>query len=308
MRRFVLSAIVMCVGLLAFAQAGLGQEKKRFDVFVYADASVKTPLNALRSELTHALKSDTSRIVNDRTDEILAFLRDELKYQASGMVREDQLIKIGQHFGATTLCVVSVTHYVEYNQYFFEGTIVDMTSRSIVKHSRYPQGNETIQDLSPQTQIKVGNELAKQMELLKVTVQHVSTYTSEKTRLSKYAIGDEKDGGKICYIDNSGEHGWVLSKGYNDWGRSRCIGDEEQRYSYHNGSCSHYGWRIPSLEEMKKIYPNRFRLGLNNTYWTSTRSKKIGGIYCYYIFDFNSGKEKSRDSEKLYRAFYIKNF
>ena len=256
MRRFVLSAIVMCVGLLAFAQAGLGQEKKRFDVFVYADASVKTPLNALRSELTHALKSDTSRIVNDRTDEILAFLRDELKYQVSGMVREDQLIKIGQHFGATTLCVVSVTHYVEYNQYFFEGTIVDMTSRSIVKHSRYPQGNETIQDLSPQTQIKVGNELAKQMELLKVTVWHVSTYMSEKTRLSKYAIGDEKDGGKICYIDNSGEHGWVLSKGYDDWG------DKETHYSYHKGGCSlyGYGWRIPSLEEMKIIYPNSGRL------------------------------------------------
>ncbi|MBR5398288.1 MAG: hypothetical protein IK103_00675 [Bacteroidales bacterium] len=187
MKRIFLLAVALCVWSAAFAQTYSSQEKKRFDVFVYADASVKTPLNALRSRLTHALINDTSLIVNDRSDEILAYIRSELEYTESGRVREDQLIKIGQHFGATTLCVVSVTHYAEYNEYFFEGVIVDITSRTIIKHCMYPDGSHLsweevirigdiektyhsdnytkIQDLSPQTQLMVGNEIAKRMGL-----------------------------------------------------------------------------------------------------------------------------------------------
>ena len=166
MKRIFILLIMLCSCFVSFAQSSKGNEKQRIDVFVYKDSSVNTPVNALRAEFTHALKTNDSYVVLDRTDEILAFLRGELKYGELGMVRADQLIEIGQHFGATTLCVVSVTPYGEYNQYYFEGTIVDMTSRSIVKHSRYPQGNEKIQDLSPQTQMTVARELLLELGLL----------------------------------------------------------------------------------------------------------------------------------------------
>ena len=193
MKRVIILSILLCSCCVSFAQSGKGKEKQRIDVFVHKDSSVtvNTPVNALRAEFTHALKANDSYVVLDRTDEILAYIRGELGYTESGMVREDQLIEIGQHFGANTLCVVNVSYYGDDdNQYFFEGIIVDITSRSVVKQSRYPQGSEKIQDLSPQTQMTVARELLLELGLLpekeKALLKHQANMAIRKEHNALY--------------------------------------------------------------------------------------------------------------------------
>ena len=173
---------IVIFGLFAyFSLTGLQAQEslhggKRIDVFVYADPSVTTPLNALRAELTHELvnSADSSYIVTDRTEEIWKYLRQELDYQESGYVRDDQLIKIGEHFGASYLCAVGVTNYQEYNEFFFEGTVVDIAARIVDKHSHYPDDGSKVEKLDPQTQIKVGKYLARQMGFIDPTKEPTS--------------------------------------------------------------------------------------------------------------------------------------
>lgn len=112
---------------------------------------------------------------------------------------------------------------------------------------------------------------------------------------SPLRIGDKVDGYLICYLDETKTSGWVIR-----------IDNIERNYNYHKSP--HGNWRVPSVEECKVIYENRFKLGLNKAYWTSTRSKKIANWEFYYTFDFNSGKEKSTDEYKNYPAIFIRNF
>lgn len=99
----------------------------------------------------------------------------------------------------------------------------------------------------------------------------------------------------VCYVDNTGQHGWVMDVGSRTGSWSRLDASNP--------------WRRPSLEEIKRIYPNRFTLGLNDTFWTSTLSKKIANWPFYYTFDFGTGKEKSTDSYKEgYKSIFIRNF
>ena len=163
-----------------------GQDKGRIAVFVYPKGGIVTPLDALGAELTHAIIGSAKNVdVVDRSDEILEYLRKEHHYQESGMVRDDQLVAIGEHFGADLLCVVCVTDYPEYGQYFFEGKVVDMESRQIVNHSRYPTGDDSVQRLDPQTQVRVGEDLAVQLGFVEKKAKQyrdVYMYYVEKVR------------------------------------------------------------------------------------------------------------------------------
>ena len=163
MKKMTISFFVALFSLIGLQAQEPVRENKRIDVFVYADPSIKTPLNALRAELIHELVNgaDSSYVVTDRTDEIWQLLRQEMDYQESGYVRDDQLLTIGEHFGASFLCAVGITHYQEYEQYFIEGTVIDNTRRTIEKHSY-----DTVESLDPQTQLRAGENLAKQLGLI----------------------------------------------------------------------------------------------------------------------------------------------
>lgn len=132
----------------------------------------------------------------------------------------------------------------------------------------------------------------------------ISTYpVDNSTSLSQakrqIRIGDKLNGGRVCYINESAGFGWIIDI-------------EESKHAQHQGSIfghsSNEGWRKPSVDECKTIYKNRYALGLNDTYWTSTRSKKVANWEFYYTFNFNTGKEKSTDESKDYPHIYIKNF
>lgn len=108
-------------------------------------------------------------------------------------------------------------------------------------------------------------------------------------------IGDKVDGYPVCYLDETKTSGWVIridnSKG--TWSDKQLESSE---------------WRIPSLEECKIIYKNRFKLGLNRAYWTITQTKFGAYEKCYYIFDFGTGYEKSAFVYEFYPVIYIRNF
>lgn len=108
-------------------------------------------------------------------------------------------------------------------------------------------------------------------------------------------IGDKVDGYSVCYLDETKTSGWVIRI-------------DNHKGTWPNKQYASSAWRIPSLEECKIIYKNRFKLGLNKAYWTSTQSKKVANWKFYYIFDFGTGKEKSTDMYKDYPVIYIMNF
>lgn len=171
MNRFLIStvSILICTLLQVQNCATHAQEPKdtTYAVFVYCDKSVTTPLNALRSELVSSLVNNSHGRyhVVDRTEEILSLLRKEHQYEGSGMVRDDQLIKIGEHLAANYIVAIRVTNYKEYNQYFFDCDIVGVENREILKHTHYPNtsdANMAVTQLDPQNQIRVGKELAEQ--------------------------------------------------------------------------------------------------------------------------------------------------
>lgn len=108
-------------------------------------------------------------------------------------------------------------------------------------------------------------------------------------------IGDKVDGYSVCYIDETKTSGWVIRI-------------DNHKGTWPNKQYASSAWRIPSLDECNIIYKNRFKLGLNKAYWTSTQSKKVANWKFYYIFDFGTGKEKSTDMYKDYPVIYIRNF
>lgn len=171
MNRFLIStvSILMCALLQVQNCATRAQEPKdtTYAVFVYCDQSVTTSLNALRSELVSSLVNNSRGRyhVVDRAEEILSLLRKEHQYEGLGMVRDDQLIKIGEHLAANYIVAIRVTNYKENNQYFFDCDVVGVENREILKHTHYhntSDANMAVTQLDPQNQIRVGKELAEQ--------------------------------------------------------------------------------------------------------------------------------------------------
>lgn len=117
----------------------------------------------------------------------------------------------------------------------------------------------------------------------------------QKNNTKPLKIGDKYNGYVICYLDETKLSGWILMI-------------DNLTGTWYNKQGSYSSWRIPSLEETKMIYKNRFALGLNQTYWTSTQAKKVANWKFYYTFNFATGEAKATDSYKMYPTLRIANF
>lgn len=117
----------------------------------------------------------------------------------------------------------------------------------------------------------------------------------QRNNTQQLKIGDKYNGYVICYLDETKLSGWILMI-------------DNRTGSWYNQQGSYSSWRIPSLEETKIIYKNRFALGLNQTYWTSTQAKKVANWKFYYTFNFATGEAKATDSYKMYPTLRIANF
>lgn len=255
-------------------------------IFVYnTDNSI--PTNALRSQLTTSFLEGGNSIydVVDRTDEILSYLQQELKYQGSGLVRDDQLTSIGEHFGANYICAVAITHYPQYNQYFFEGKIIDISTRKVIKNSQYPNDDDPkVESMDPQSQMRVGRELAKQFDLYSsaqlVQQQQQKQQQSETEKV--FRIGDvfKTDGSsyRIGYLDGTFKHGIAYRVMY-------------KTDRPNTGGCR-YGEKIPTCAQLMLLYSNRKTLGLFGEYWSNDIARVGYSSYCYYIINFDNGKKR----------------
>lgn len=111
-------------------------------------------------------------------------------------------------------------------------------------------------------------------------------------------VGDKINGNIVCFVDNTGLHGWIMKESIVHGNWHSVIG---RQYLAE-------GWRRACLEEAKLIYQNRSELGLNKAYWTVDKAESFPITY-YYTFDFKTGKEKPVDEHNGdFPALYIKNF
>ncbi len=97
-------------------------------------------------------------------------------------------------------------------------------------------------------------------------------------------VGDTKDGGIVYFVDEQGAHGLIADKA--DMGRMTWAAAEK--------ACAEkgQGWRLPTRDEMVKLYANMGKVGRfeQNDYWTSTESvrplphhPKMHGSVCIYF-------------------------
>lgn len=263
-------------------------------IFVYnTDNSI--PTNALRSQLTTSFLEggNSTYDVLDRTDEILSYLQQEFKYQGSGLVRDDQLTSIGEHFGANYIFVVAITHYPQYNQYFFEGKIIDISTRKVIKNSQYPNDDKTkVESMDPQSQMRVGRELAKQLDLYStaqlIQQQQQKQQQAEAEKLLK--IGDIYKTNhlysyRIGYLDGTNKHGIAYRV------ESKSTGPTASDF---------FKEKVPTCAQLMLIYPNRKILGLTGEYWSDDLAKKEKNGWgdwsdnWYYTINFSNGKKEKR--------------
>lgn len=192
MRKTTISVFIFITAF--FSQLAMGQNIATTDtvsVFVYKDKDITTPLNALRAELTSSLinASNGSYFVLDRSEEILNALRKTFQYQESGLVRDDQLVAIGQQLGEKYLYVVSVVYYKEFDQYFFEGKFINIETSHNPKQALYPdidKGQPEVKTLSPQNQIRAGRALAEALGLMskeEIASRAATRAQEEKSRM-----------------------------------------------------------------------------------------------------------------------------
>lgn len=150
MKRLVTAIFIILLNVIC-----LKAQKPQVTIFVYSDNN--TPTTALRSQLTSSfLEGDNSEYgVVDRTEEILNQLKQEYQYVGSGLVNDDQLISVGEHLESNYICVVAITFYADYKQYFFDGKLIDVNTRQVIKNALYPKEGRKVVDLDPQTQMRL---------------------------------------------------------------------------------------------------------------------------------------------------------
>lgn len=119
-----------------------------------------------------------------------------------------------------------------------------------------------------------------------------------ETHNKRNRIGDYYDlggglKGRIAYLDDTGKHGFIITK----------ISNSPKEHTY---MVLDENERVPSIRELQTIYKNRNKLGLFETYWSSTMEWHDGHWRSYNIgfcLDFNSGKiikTKLPEYEKFY--------
>lgn len=311
MKRLVTTIIFILLNVI-----GLMAQKPQVAIFVYSDNN--TPTTALRSQLTSSFLDggNSAYGVVDRTDEILSQLKQEYQYVGSGLVNDDQLVSVGEHLGSNYICVIAITHYAEYKQYFFDGKIIDVNTRQVIKNALYPKGEDAVvNSMDPQTQMRVGKELAKQLELFspeQLAAERRKERMKEEARKQAekeargFRVGDiwegntgRETGFRVGYLDGTGKHGLaykVCGLGY-----------------YPANDSYSYAYKAPSCSQLLLLYNNRRVLGLNGEYW-SGEIAKIGGYKgaayhrFYYTIDFATGKKSVRNGDQQYTQIWVVEF
>lgn len=273
MKRIFLILVFICYTTISFAQ------KPQLAIFVYNSNSA-TPTNALRSQLTNSfIEGNSDYDIVDRTDEILALLMAEYRYQGTGMVKDDNIISIGEHLAANYVCVVAITQYPDPDGYFIESKIIDVTKRQIIKNAIYPNGEQgeqtSVKNLNLHEQLDIAKKLSKKL---------ISNIPSQIRKVGDvFALIDGVEY-IVGYIDED-NHGIAFSESKVD---DMCPDKN-----------------APSSEQLGKIYSNKVSLGLYKEYWSSSHPHR--GYITLSRRRGNLSKKEQKQRKMEEEAFRAKN-
>lgn len=116
-------------------------------------------------------------------------------------------------------------------------------------------------------------------------------------------IGAEYGGGKIAWIDASGEHGLIAAKadiqGGFSWGMAKIAHKPLVK-----GMSS--GWHLPSKEELNMIYLNKDLIGgfADGGYWSSTESTEFNAWFQF----FSNGSQLYDTKTGIWRVRPVRTF
>ncbi len=141
---------------------------------------------------------------------------------------------------------------------------------------------------------------------------------------AKYTVGQSAFGGKIFYVDSTGQHGLVAAitdepGGANyTWGNSTTSGTAQYQCTNKAAVNGYANWFLPDQAQMTLLYTNRYAIGgspnggFSNTtlsnaslYWTSTESDNPGTAWFMYFGNAFQGNnpENNSYSVRCIRAF-----
>ncbi|RKE03420.1 DUF1566 domain-containing protein [Marinifilum flexuosum] len=223
--------------------------------------------NMVRGELTKSLSKEPGFDAFTRID--IDKMMKEFKFQESGMVNDEQRLKLGQMSGADYVCISKITK--DDKSYYLEAFLVHLESGKIDNPaSAFVEGgyafvNSACQKIAAEM---VGKKLANKIPPTRqVAVSH-STYSAPKKKTpvkSKFKVYDVSvnfKNHKIMVIDRD-----FTEKMTRDNAVRAC---RNLNYGGFND------WRLPTKEEMKVMFKNRYDLsGLEQRecYWYNAKGK-----------------------------------
>ena len=159
--------------VMVMASAAFAQNKQAVAVYM---ASEKPPgamgvNKVLGGELARTISQSAKYSAVDRTEAILRQLSNELHFQRSGAVNEEQIMKIGKQFGVQYICITDIST-VKGNSFYLDVRLVDVVSAEIVRT------------------VTMGSQLKNSTEMIQVA-QKIAYELIETEKVKEQAMQEE---------------------------------------------------------------------------------------------------------------------
>lgn len=260
MKRIICLLLAIMIASIVFGQTE--QKKISKKIAVYVTGSTVDGINdVVTDRLLIAITKDKKYTVVERASDFLAGIRKEQNFQRSGDVDNNQISELGKQFGVEVVCICKITPVLGTNN--IATRLVDVESAAIIasfskadKFENYDNLVATIDDIAK----NLLNDLAQR---------------------NRPVVGQTYQGGILVFINETGEHGMVITKQDLDSGKEM---DWNDAYSKCNGLVidGYDDWYLPTKEELYKCFAVGDAIGLVSTYWSSTKCYE--GTYPYYTY------------------------